>query len=119
MRQTPAVVPHRVRRLYVRSDRQIHRHRRVVQDSDAVKLVHQRHAHLPRAKHLLLAVYIELSAALQHQKDLVTEIVAVRLGDEPGLHPHKPRTKLRRDQHVPHVLSVVVHFKSHDNPLRS
>ena len=105
--------PHRVRWLDVGRDRKVHGHGLVADHPQRVELVDERDTHLARAHDAGLAVDGELGPTLQHEEDLVAEVVGVGAAPLAGLHPHEAGAYLRCDQHVHDVFPVVVDGERH------
>jgi hypothetical protein len=81
-------------------------------------LVCQRDAHLARAQFLAFTIDLKLASAFQDKEYLMSQIVAVRLGNLTGLHFHKAGANLWRYQDIADIGSVIIDGKAHfDNLL--
>ena len=94
-------------------DRQVHGHGLVADYPKRMELVYECDAHLAGAHDAGLAIDGELGPALQHEEDLVAEVVGVGASPLAGFHPHEAGAYLRCDQHVPDVFPIVVDGERH------
>ena len=93
----------------VRGDREIHDYWLFADDTNRMRFVGQGEAQLACFDRLSVTLYLEFRSALQDQKDLVTQVVAVSCVESlTRLHLKDAGSHLGRDEEVLNVFGIPV-----------